>query len=152
MSFIKRFPFDTKNPIGYLAACSLQYAHLSYEFFFLANLVTLGVGSFFMALTVIEDLKGILRSINDQCTKKRSMKKRLEALNQLREFVQMHSIIKQLSTETTRLTASTLLPVKQLSFAIWLIFLSRCVYFSSGYSKGSRTLPSQSLCFCLLGA
>lgn len=92
-----RFPFDTKNPIGFLVACSFQYTHLGYECFFISNLVTLGLGSFILALTAIKDLKGILRSMNDQCTNNRSKRKRLEAYKHLREFVQMHSALKELS-------------------------------------------------------
>lgn len=100
---IRRFPFDTKNPVGYFVACSLQYMHLGYEFFLLSNLTILGIGSFIMALTIIKDLKRILRAINAECSKKRSKIKRLEALRHIREYVQMHSAVKQLSTMCSRL-------------------------------------------------
>lgn len=83
--------------MGYLAAFSIQYVHLGYEGFFISNLVTLAIGGFLLAMAAIDDIKGILHSIDDQCTKNRSKKKRLQALNQVREFVQMHSALKQLS-------------------------------------------------------
>lgn len=94
---IRRFPFDTKNPIGYLAACCLQYIHLAYETFFISNLVILAIGAFLFALTTIKDLRGILRSIDASCAKCKTEKNRLEILNQIREFVEMNSALKQLS-------------------------------------------------------
>lgn len=95
---IWRFPFDTKNPIGYLVACSLQYIHLAYEAFFIVNTASLGLGSYFFAMTAIEDVKSILRSINAQCTENISTKGQLQALNQVHEFIRMHSTLKQLSS------------------------------------------------------
>lgn len=96
-SKFQRFPFDTKNPIGYLAACILQYIHLAYEIFFISNLVTLAVGAYFFALTAIKDLKDLLRSINDQCAVAKTVEERLQARNLVREFVQVNSALKQLS-------------------------------------------------------
>lgn len=92
-----RFPFDTKNPEGYLAAFSLQYVHLAYEVFFVANLATLALGAFLFALTAIKDLKGILRSIDAHCVESKTTDEQLLALNQIRQFVEMHSGLKQLS-------------------------------------------------------
>lgn len=96
-SKIHRFPFDTRNPIGYLIASGLQFVHLAFESFFISNLVSLGVGAFLYALTAIKDLKNILRSIDAQCMQKKPMRERRQAMNQVREFVQMHSELKQLS-------------------------------------------------------
>lgn len=83
--------------MGYLVACSIQYVHLAYEAFFISNLTTLGLGGYLLAMASIKDLKSILHSIDKHCAKHKSKKKRLEALTQVREFVEMHSALKQLS-------------------------------------------------------
>lgn len=90
------FSFDTKNPFGYLCACSLQYVHLAYEAYFVSNLSTLGIGAFLFAMAAIKDLKRILRSTDAQCAQCETEENWIKALNQIREFVQMHSAVKQL--------------------------------------------------------
>lgn len=101
-----RFPFDTENPFGYLAACSLQYIHLAFESFFVSNLISLAIGAYLYAMTAIDDLKGILRSINVNCVKTKTNDERRLALNQIREFVDMHSALKQLSNNQSYFSKS----------------------------------------------
>lgn len=71
--------------------------HLAYESFFISNLVSLGLGSFLFAMTAIKEMKGILQSIDAQYAENKSKEERLQALNQVREFIQMNSGIKELS-------------------------------------------------------
>lgn len=94
--------------MGYLAACSLQYVHLAYETFFMSNLVILAIGAFLFALTTIRDLKGVLNSINALSAKCKTEKDRLEVMTQIREFVQMHSALKELSFLSMRSRAPSL--------------------------------------------
>lgn len=103
--------------------------HLGYECFFLSNLVTLGLGSFILALTAIKDIKQILRSMNDQCTKNRSRRKRLEAVKQLREFVQMHAALKELRISRFHLISA--FPFKSHSNINICVFFSVFGLFSS---------------------
>lgn len=65
--------------------------------FFISNLLTLGFGSFLFAMATIKDVKNVLRSINTQCTEGKSKEEQIQALHQVREFVQMHASMKQLS-------------------------------------------------------
>lgn len=50
-------------------------------------------------MTAIKEMKDILQSINAQCAKNESKEQRLQALNHVREFVQLHSGLKELSND-----------------------------------------------------
>lgn len=91
---MRRFPFDRKNPIGYLAAVSLQFIMSTYGFALVANMSCFGIGCYFFALTLTDDLKNILKSINKISKIK---KKRSEIAAKLTEFIKIHSMAKQLS-------------------------------------------------------
>lgn len=71
--------------------------HLAFESFFVSNLISLAIGAYLYAMTAINDLKDILRSINVNCVKKKKNVERLQALNEVHEFIDMHSALKQLS-------------------------------------------------------
>lgn len=86
-----RFPFDTKRLIGYFGAVALQYMQLSYEFFFLANLITLAIGSFLIAMSSSKDIKVVLNSMNISVHAK---KNRLRTIKQYNEFVEELSSLK----------------------------------------------------------
>lgn len=74
--------------------------HLAYEAYFISNLVSLGLTAFLFALTAIKEMQSILHAIDAQCGKHKSKRKQLQALNYMREFIQMHSGIKELSIKT----------------------------------------------------
>lgn len=86
-----RFPFGWKNPFGYLIALTLQYITLMYVFQFIALLVSLGVGVFLLTITMIKDLKRTVRALN------KFNRNELLFMKQLYDFIQFHSIAKQLS-------------------------------------------------------
>lgn len=87
-----RFPFDTKKPIGYLGAVALQYMQLVYEFFLLANLITIGVGAFLYLMTTTKDIKYVLHLISLFAQAKRN---RQRTIKQYKEFVEEITLVKQ---------------------------------------------------------
>lgn len=90
----KRFPFDRRRPTGYLAAVTLQFIMSTYGFVLVANLSCFGIGFYFLALPLIDDLKRILKSINKSLKIKAD---RPSVTAKLTEFIQIHSMAKQLS-------------------------------------------------------
>lgn len=90
-----RFPFDIKNPIGYLAAVSLQYAFFAYASSAVACLLSLGVASFLIIISENKDIIGLLRSFDKNAKNKQ---KRPDILRkQISEFIEMHSAMNKLS-------------------------------------------------------
>lgn len=90
----KRFPFDRRKPAGYLAAVTLQFIMSTYGFALVANMSCFGIGCYFFALSLIDDLKSILESIS------KSLKHKMDRPSipaKLTEFIQIHSMAKQLS-------------------------------------------------------
>lgn len=78
--------------MGYLSAVALQYMQLTYEFFLLANLLTLAIGSFFYVMSASKDIKNVLHSISVSI---RAKKKRLLTIKKYNEFVEEISLVKQ---------------------------------------------------------
>lgn len=94
---LKRFPFDPKNPIGYLIAVVLEYITLAYEYFVIACTLSLGIGAYWIATSATKDIqKHILHSINE--TARENGNQLSELKNLLSEYNEAHAAIKQLST------------------------------------------------------
>lgn len=89
-----RFPFDTKNLIGYLVAIFIQYILLFNVMVSLKCLAIFGIGTCFMLFPLTKDIKNDLKAINRNA---RHKKKRLKTIDQLTQFVQFHSKLMQLS-------------------------------------------------------
>lgn len=90
-----RFPFDCKNPVGYLIAIYMQYNMIWYMFYVIASLVSLGIGAFIYSVMGTDEIKRYLNSVNEYAMRK---KNHLKSLKQLAEYVDYHSEMKQLST------------------------------------------------------
>lgn len=88
-----RFPFDTKNPIGYLIAVTFEYMQITYEFFLLANLLSLAIGSFSYAMSINKDIKCVLFSMNAYATNKENQFQ--TTLIKFAEFVEEQSATKR---------------------------------------------------------
>lgn len=91
-----RFPFDSKQPFGYIVGFTFQSLLALYLCKISAVFTAIGLGIFLLTLSVAEDINDDLISINKNAKNK---KKRVLALKQLNEFVQYHSDAKQLSHE-----------------------------------------------------
>lgn len=88
-----RFPFDWKNPLGYLFAVTIQCIIATYGLKFLAFSVSFEMGAYFFSNALTKDIIGLLKTINKSAKAKGS---HTRILKQLTEFVQYHSDVKQL--------------------------------------------------------
>lgn len=86
-SSFQRFPFSWHNPIGYLIAVILESIALSHSICYLASLMSLAFGAFIFAILLLEEMKGILKSIQ-----KRSKSKRKHPQLMTR-FVKFHDLL-----------------------------------------------------------
>lgn len=91
----KRFPFDSNNAIGYLIAVILEYVFASYEYFVIACTLALGIGAFWVAMSLTKEIKRIVHSINHKT--KAKMSQSHELMHLFLEFVDAHAAVKQLS-------------------------------------------------------
>lgn len=89
-----RFPFDTKQPLGYSVASILQFLFTSCIFTITAVCVAVGLGTFLLAISLTKDIQNDFILINKNAKSKR---KRGHALKQLSELIQYHASAKQLS-------------------------------------------------------
>lgn len=91
-----RFPFDSKNPIGFLFAIILEYIVYGYYFFVISCNVAVGVGAFWLAISASVEIQRILYLINDK-----SQVKQHHYSNELKtlcsECIHFHGIVEQLS-------------------------------------------------------
>lgn len=92
--FSNRFPFDTKNPVGYLIAAILQIIAMSYQACYLACLLALAVGAVLFASTLMADVTCDINAINDDL---RSKKLKSYVSQKFSVLIQFHSDGKQLS-------------------------------------------------------
>lgn len=90
-----RFPFVSKNPIGYLIAVYFEYIVLGYEYFIAACTLALGMGAFWVIVTINKEIRHIFYSINKKAQAKTQKSYELKVL--VLEFIDAHAAIKQLS-------------------------------------------------------
>lgn len=89
-----RFPFNWKNPAGYLVAVTALLAWAAMPLLYIGCLGFLGFGAFMFALTFVEDMKGELRLINEMAIDKRPQR---EIYEKFSAFIRIHANVKQLS-------------------------------------------------------
>lgn len=92
-SFRWRFPFDTNSPFGYVIAIILQYIYASYSFIFGGCILSFAVGAFLFALTMVNDIKCCLESVDESVKTKDHQLILMRYVN----FLQYFSDAKQLS-------------------------------------------------------
>lgn len=90
-----RFPFNTKNPIGYCVAIVLQYALIAYNSFLVASMVSLGVGAYLFTISMAEYIKDILNSINERAQQEDENQMK-DIVSSLADFIEIHTILKEL--------------------------------------------------------
>lgn len=92
---ICRYPFDWKNPTGYLAACFIQYVGLVHLFYFIAFCICLQIGVYLWVTAFHKNLKRDLKLFNQRA---KSQDNRTEILiGQFHDLIQFHSFLIQLS-------------------------------------------------------
>lgn len=85
---LQRLPFNWKNPFGYLAAITLQYALTRCFFIYVGSFASFSVGAFLFSWAMSKDVKCSLNPIN----RKRNARKRTPKIFwQLTKFIQIHS-------------------------------------------------------------
>lgn len=62
---IKRVPFHWKTPIGYLIAVVLQLLILAYPARFVSWMLSLAMGGYLFAMSLVNDIKEMIDSINE---------------------------------------------------------------------------------------
>lgn len=94
---LKRFPFDWKHPIGYLSVSILEYIIMGYEFLLNASTLGLGIGTFWIAVSVTKELQRKLYSINDKAQSNGTQIQTNEMKVSFTQFIDAHVTIKQFS-------------------------------------------------------
>ena len=89
---ISRLPFDYRNPFGYLVAIGIQLMLLWYSDMIGGCVIALACGSYLCAIDGSKCIKESLFSIT------RNANNRNDLMEQLIEYIQFHSHMKQLST------------------------------------------------------
>lgn len=89
-----RFPFDWKNPVGYLIAVTFQYFKELYLLRIAACALVLAIGCYLISIAMSKSLKVSLFGINHTAGDKSERKRLMERLI---EFLEFYSRAKQLS-------------------------------------------------------
>lgn len=94
---LKRFPFDFKNPIGYLIVVMVEYAILGYEYFIISCTLALGIGLYSLVISIAKEIQSILQSISEKTQAKANPSTQSQLTNLFIEYINAHADIKQLS-------------------------------------------------------
>lgn len=89
-----RMPFDWKNPTGFLVAVIIQYIFDVITLSVSAWSAALNIGAVLFIFTLIKDIRRSLKPINDNA---KSTTRKRQAMQQLSDYIQLHSNVKQLS-------------------------------------------------------
>lgn len=87
---INRFPFDWKNPFGYLIAVITEYMIVMSSVLTAGSALTCGIGFYLFIIAMSKNIKANLRSMDRKADRKR----RNHILKQLIEFLAFHSRVK----------------------------------------------------------
>lgn len=90
-----RYPFDWKNPLGYLVAVTLQYIIIFHVFLLIFSAFSLGVGCFLLVISIMnQSMKSDLKLFNANAA---SDQNHLLTVKLVADFVEIHSFLKKLS-------------------------------------------------------
>ena len=101
-----RFPFDTKNPIGYLIAVILEYIIFVYAYFIIACTLSLAMGAFWFAISGTEEFQRFSTIINAKA--QANLNQIMKIKTSFTEFFEAHGIVKQLSKQKNYRLKNTL--------------------------------------------
>lgn len=90
----KRLPFDWRNPFGFLVANTIQCVMLSYALLIGACALVLAIGGFLYIIELSKCIKHRLFALGPRTDAKTNL---TCILNQLAEFIELHSNVKQLT-------------------------------------------------------
>lgn len=80
--------------MGYLLAVALEYVLNTHIYYFVANLVAMGIGGLLFNLSMIDDIKNNFNSINEIVESNGTL---LEIYRKISHSIQLHSNARQLS-------------------------------------------------------
>lgn len=89
MFMVRRFPFDTKSPIGYALAVVIEYIFDVYMLIIIKCIAIIGLATLPMLFLLVND---VIRELNTIVAMSR-----LHAGEKLSQFIQIHSDTVQLS-------------------------------------------------------
>lgn len=90
------YPFDWKNPKGYLIVISIQFGIISVILYGVMSMMIFQIEINLMAISMTKDIKYSLCSINKKA-KAKAKANRIDIMEPFTETVQFHSNAKQLS-------------------------------------------------------
>lgn len=90
----QRLPFNWKNPVGYAVAALIEYIMTVYLFLIATSILCAAFEGLLTTNAIINDLKGYLLEINGSGTSKKTHSK---ATEEFYDFIQIHSLLIQLS-------------------------------------------------------
>lgn len=92
--WLLRYPFDWKNPFGFLICAALQYRMILHSLRLLACVLSLALGAFLFAISMVKELKSELITINEMAKRKKT---RPGVAKKLYNFLEVHTDLKRLS-------------------------------------------------------
>ena len=98
---MNRFPFDWKNPVGYLIAVVLEYIIVSLALRYMGCFLGYGFGGYFFVMAIAKDLKSFVKSIGKSAKKCQSTTSEQKILQNLCEFIRLHTSVKKLMKNLT---------------------------------------------------
>lgn len=87
-------PFDLKTPICYLMAFAITYVMLIHIYVFASAAISFEISCYLWVMEFIEDMKKDTNSLNETAESRRN---RWQTMERLRDSIEFHSQIKQLS-------------------------------------------------------
>lgn len=116
----KRVPFDSKTPIGYALTIFIQGIGLQHICSFFGVTAALGAGGVLFGIAIVDDMKHVLKSTNDSVI----LSERHITFVKFYEFIELHSIAKELSNTFTTYTNKKLF-LKIKNFSLLHAFMCR---------------------------
>lgn len=95
VTFFSRFPFDTKNPIGYFIAGICEYVAMITQAFVLMCIFCFAVGTTLLLISSAEDIKCALINLERSSKAKKNRSKII--MKQLLQLIELRSNAKQLN-------------------------------------------------------
>lgn len=89
-----RFPFDWKDPFGYVVATMHVYITFTFLLFFISIIASFGIGCFLLGITTTNEIKTVFIIANE---KLRLESEHSLAFERFTELVEWHAMVKQLS-------------------------------------------------------
>lgn len=99
-----RTPFDWRNPIGYLVAVTMQYVMIMYLLSTVGCALVFAIASYLFSIAMSKSIKLNLCSINRKAGDEIH---RMRLMEQLVEFIEYHSRVKQLSIQNKQIEHSS---------------------------------------------